>query len=314
MKKIQLDNDTRLTEPCVATIGFFDGVHRGHQFLIRQVTDEARRCGMQSMVITFDRHPREVLRPDSHPELLTTLTTKTILLSRTQVDTTVVLPFTLEMAAMSARDFMDKVLRGQLGVRKLIIGYDHRFGHNRSEGFDEYVDFGRQLGIEVLQSSPLDVEGVRVNSSAIRQFVKNGDIAAANACLGYPYTLDGVVEHGFAEGRKLGFPTANLGIDGTGQLPPKAGVYAVWVRLEDSMQMMHGMMNVGTRPTFDGERQTLEVNIFSYKGNLYGQRLLVSFAGRIRDERRFDSPAELAEQLRQDKEQIKQFFEDNEND
>lgn len=313
MKTIHLTSDVQRTGGCVATIGFFDGVHRGHQFLLRQVTDEAQRVGLSSMAITFDRHPREVLRPDSHPELLSTLSTKLLLLSRTAIDAAVVLPFDRQMAAMSAREFMSRVLCEQLSVRKLIIGYDHRFGHNRSEGFDEYAAFGREMGIEVMQSRPLDVDGVRVSSSVIRGLIKDGNIAAANSCLGYPYTLDGTVEHGFQEGRRMGFPTANLSVEGSGQLIPRPGVYAVLVRPEGQMQMLRAMMNIGTRPTFNGEKQTLEVNIFNYKGNLYGQRLLVSFVGRIREERRFASPDALAEQLRQDKETIEQIFENHEN-
>lgn len=311
MKTIHLTPDTQLTDGCVATIGFFDGVHRGHQYLLQQVTTEAQRAGLSSVAITFDRHPREVLHPDNHPELLSTLSTKLLLLSRTNVDTTVVLPFDRKMASLSARDFMLHILKEQLNVHKLIIGYDHRFGHNRSEGFDEYVVFGHEMGIEVIQSLPLDIEGVRVSSSVVRQFIKEGNIEAANNCLGYPYTVDGTVEHGYQEGRRMGFPTANLNVEGTGQLLPQPGVYAVWARPEGQIQMFHAMMNIGTRPTFDGHRQTQEVNIFQYKGSLYGQRLLVSFAERIREERRFDSPAELAGQLRQDKATIEQYFENH---
>lgn len=309
MKTIFYHSSTPLegAEPSVATIGFFDGVHEGHRFLLRQVSEEAHRRGLRAVAITFDRHPREVLRPDEPARLLTPLATKLLLLSKTGIDATVVLPFSREMAALSARDFMADVLKRQLAVETLLIGYDHHFGHNRSEGFHDYVTYGRELGIDVLQSTPLDVEGVRVSSSAIRQFVLDGDIAAANRCLGYRFTLQGTVEHGFAYGRKLGFPTANLRTEAA-QVVPCTGVYAVWVRPEGEMRQYRAMMNIGMRPTFNGEQQTMEVNIFQYKGNLYGRQLLVSFAARVRDERRFDSPDALAQQLEKDKQQIEQLL------
>lgn len=303
MRTIRLDNDTRLERPSVATIGFFDGVHRGHQFLLRQVAETAQACGMQSLAITFDRHPREVLRPDSPPELLTALDAKLLLLSHTGIDAAVVLPFDKQMAALSAQEFMERVLRRQLHVEKLVIGYDHHFGHNRNEGFAGYVEYGRQLGMEVVQSTPFAVDGLQVSSSKVRKFIAAGDIRQANACLGYPFTIQGSVEHGFAEGRKMGFPTANLRVAGS-QLLPCSGVYAVWARPEGTMQMHRAMMNIGTRPTFGGRQQTLEVNLFNYQGNLYGRQLLVSFADRVRDERPFESAEQLARQLQEDKQTV----------
>ena len=154
MNKIYLDEKTTPGKPLVATIGFFDGVHRGHQFLIKQVCDEAKASGMESAVITFDEHPRKVLHQDYQPRLLSTLEEKLILLSRTGIDNAVVLHFDREMAGLSAHDFMEKVLRDRLNVKKLIIGYDNRFGHNRAEGFDDYVRMGHEMGIEVIQSQP----------------------------------------------------------------------------------------------------------------------------------------------------------------
>ena len=152
MKTIYLNDNTAPLEPSVATIGFFDGVHRGHQFLISHVRQEAARSGLQSLVVTFDRHPRQVLRKDYQPELLSTLDSKLLLLSKTGVDATALLHFDEAMASLSARDFMAQILRDRLNVRKLIIGYDNRFGHNRSEGFDDYVRYGRELGIEVIHN------------------------------------------------------------------------------------------------------------------------------------------------------------------
>lgn len=292
----------------VATIGFFDGVHRGHRFLIDRVIEEAQRSGMSSAVITFDRHPREVLQTDYQPDLLSTLDEKLLLLSKTHVDNTVVLHFDASMAALTAHDFMRDVLQGQLKVRKLIIGYDNRFGHNRSEGFDDYVRYGKELGIEVIRADAFLPDDVRVSSSVIRTCLREGRVEDANRLLGYDYTIESRIVSGYQNGRKMGFPTANLDVTRCQQLLPASGVYAVLVRLKDSVGWKRGMMNIGHRPTFNGTTTSMEVNLFNFSGNLYGQELLVSFISKIRDERKFDSIEALAEQLQHDKVQINKLF------
>jgi riboflavin biosynthesis protein ribF len=292
----------------VATIGFFDGVHRGHRFLIDRVIEEAQRSGMSSAVITFDRHPREVLQTDYQPDLLSTLDEKLLLLSKTHVDNTVVLHFEASLAALTAHDFMRDVLQGQLKVRKLIIGYDNRFGHNRSEGFDDYVRYGKELGIEVIRADAFLPDGVRVSSSVIRTCLREGRVEDANRLLGYDYTIESRIVSGYQNGRKMGFPTANLDVTRCQQLLPASGVYAVLVRLKDSVGWKRGMMNIGHRPTFNGRTTSMEVNLFNFSGDLYGQELLVSFISKIRDERKFDSIDALAEQLQHDKVQINKLF------
>lgn len=308
MNKIYLDEKTTPGKPLVATIGFFDGVHRGHQFLIKQVCDEAKASGMESAVITFDEHPRKVLHQDYQPRLLSTLEEKLILLSRTGIGNAVVLHFDREMAGLSAHDFMEKVLRDRLNVKKLIIGYDNRFGHNRAEGFDDYVRMGHEMGIEVIQSQAFSLDGVNVSSSYIRKLIEKGELELANKCLGYPYAIYGKVVSGYQEGRKLGFPTANLDLSGSGQLVPANGVYGVKVRLQDSMQYRRGMMNIGTRPTFNGKNLSIEAYIFDFSGDIYGQTLVAAFIHRIRDEHKFDSAEELAEQMRNDAKIIEEQF------
>lgn len=293
---------------CVATIGFFDGVHRGHQFLIRHLVEAARNEGMESTIITFDEHPRKVLQSDYQPEMLSTLDSKLLLLSKTEVDNTVVLHFDKTMASLSAREFMQQVLHDHLHVRKLFVGYDHRFGHDRKETFEDYVKYGKELGIEVVRNQAFTLNDIHVSSSVIRSFLREGEVEMANQCLGYPYTIIGKVVSGFHEGRKLGFPTANLDISHFGQMIPATGVYAVRVRLENSVEMKRGMMNVGTRPTFNGKRITLETHIFNFDGDIYDQLLLVNFAHRIRGERKFESPKELAEQLKEDEETVLELF------
>lgn len=308
MNKIYLDEKTTPGKPLVATIGFFDGVHRGHQFLIKQVCDEAKASGMESAVITFDEHPRIVLHQDYQPRLLSTLEEKLILLSRTGIGNAVVLHFDREMAGLSAHDFMEKVLRDRLNVKKLIIGYDNRFGHNRAEGFDDYVRMGHEMGIEVIQSQAFSLDGVNVSSSYIRKLIEKGELELANKCLGYPYAIYGKVVSGYQEGRKLGFPTANLDLSGSGQLVPANGVYGVKVRLQDSMQYRRGMMNIGTRPTFNGKNLSIEAYIFDFSDDIYGQTLVAAFIHRIRDEHKFDSAEELAEQMRNDAKIIEEQF------
>ncbi len=378
----------------VATIGFFDGVHRGHRYLINKVMERAHAHAQQSLVITFDRHPREVLQSDYQPQMLTTLNTKLRLLHETGVDRVEVLHFTRQLAALSARQFMAQVLKERLGVTTLVIGYDHRFGHDRAEGFDDYVRYGKELGIEVVQSSELTVHidrycppasvsseapfasssknskapsseeskapssevpnassevaspveessfkarsfagkwGMHVSSSAIRRLLKEGDVSRANLFLDRPYTITGCVTHGFAEGRKMGFPTANLDTSGYPLLIPANGVYGVWVKIgcadavmgkcevpnldgwppempipimDDHDGWLPAMLNIGTRPTFDGSTTTIEANIFDFNDDIYGQPMTIAFCFRLRNEQRFDSVEALEEQLHKDRKEV----------
>lgn len=295
--------------PQVATIGFFDGVHRGHRYLIDQMITVAKEAGMESMVITFDRHPRQVLHSDYQPQMLSTFEEKKALLETTPADHIEILTFDEQLAALSAHDFMKEVLRERLNVCKLVIGYDNRFGHNRSEGFEDYVRYGQELGIEVIQAMPLsEPDKEAISSSYIRACLLVGNVSGANEALGYAYSLTGTVTEGFHEGRKIGFPTANLNTDETGKLVPASGVYAVHVQLENEQHLRLAMMNIGTRPTYDGHMQTLEVHIFDFNGDIYGQQLRVVFDRRIRNEMKFSSPQELAKQLEKDKEEVRRIY------
>lgn len=290
-----------LREPAVATIGFFDGVHLGHRHLVSQVTAAAHARQWRSMVITFDRHPREVLAARVEPFLLTTLDEKLQLLTQLGVDMVVVLPFSRQMATLSARSFMQSVLRQQLGVCQLVIGYDNRFGHDRTAGFPDYVAYGRELGIEVTRAEELITALGPVSSSVVRHQLTVGEVEKASALLGRPYELCGTVVHGFQEGRKMGFPTANLQLVEPLLLLPKSGVYAVETM---AGKWMPGMLNIGTRPTFNGHKQTIEVHIFRFSGELYGSMLKVRLLHRVRDERPFQSPDELRRQLQHDRQEI----------
>ena len=283
----------RSSEARVASIGFFDGVHRGHLCLIEQLRDEAVRRGMGSLLVTFDRHPRTVLSPSQVPPLLTTLEEKERLLRATGVSEIAILPFTLELSRLSAREFMEQVLRRELGVKVLILGYDHAFGHGGGS-LDDYVRWGRETGIEVVRAHELS--SLMVSSSKCRRLIEEGDVRGAAEMLGRFYTLSGEVVRGFHVGHELGFPTANLQVDAE-KVMPRNGAYAVWATLADG-ERRGGMLNIGTRPTIgNGETTSVEVNLLDYDGNLYDQRLTVEFVARLRDERRFDSRSELMSQL-----------------
>jgi riboflavin kinase/FMN adenylyltransferase len=270
-------------------------VHLGHQFVLHHVVETAREQGLQSMAITFDQTmPRD--------QVLTSLSAKRLLISKTGIDCIEVLQFTDELRQMTAREFMQQVLKEQLNVKILLTGYDNRFGHNREEGFDDYVRYGQELGIEVksLPPAPSKGRGRTISSSFIRQLLTEGHVGKASEGLGYPYTILGRVEHGEHVGTQLGFPTANLVPVDEKQLIPAAGAYAVKVRMENSVEWKHGMMNIGMRPTFNGHKRTLEVHIFRLNEDLYGQQLLVSFVERLREEQRFENVETLINQLQQD--------------
>lgn len=285
--------------PCCATIGFFDGVHRGHQFILSQLRTVAKEHAMASLVVTFRQHPRQVLQQDYIPKLLTPGDRKEQLLKATGVDYVVMLDFSLQMSSLSARQFMS-FLHDRYNVRRLVIGYDNRFGHNREETFEDYRRYGTELGIVVEEAKAFADGDVTVSSSVIRRLLAGGNITAVNACLGRRYGFSGTVEHGFGEGRKLGFPTANLHLAAE-QLVPRNGVYAVMVSVDGIEGEFMGMMNIGNRPTFGSFSDTVEVNIIGLDADIYGRRVNVTFADRIRDGRKFDSVGQLQAQLALDR-------------
>ena len=299
MEILHFEGKKEAVVPCVATIGMFDGVHEGHRFVLRCICDYAKKQRLASCVITFDRHPREVVQKDWHPQLLTTFEERMRLLEEAGVDRCVVLTFTQEMAVLSARDFM-VLMTEQLGVKALMTGYDNRFGHHRKECFEDYVRYGEELGMKVESLPPLSQQSA-VSSSAIRQLLVNGDVHEAAKCLTYPYSITGKVVKGEHIGTTLGYPTANLQLTDTRKIIPAAGVYAVrWGKLK-------GMMNIGTRPTFGEHQKTLEVHFLNYEGDLYGQTITVQFMERLRDERRFDSEEGLIAQLKEDEKRVENF-------
>lgn len=285
-----------------ATVGFFDGVHIGHRFLIAELKKEAAKRGLKSMVITFKVHPRKVLHAAYLPQLLTSAEEKIEQLKLTGVDEVVELDFTVGMAQLTAAEFIKQILAEQLNVKLLLVGHDHRFGRNREAGFPEYVAYGRQNGMEVIQASRYSNEQFNhISSSEVRNALLTGDIERANALLTYPYAFTGYVVTGFQVGKKIGFPTANLSPVEPDKLIPGLGVYAV--KIDWKGNTYTGMMNIGRRPTLDnGETVSLEVHIINFGADIYHQQLKVSFIQKIRDEKKFNAIEQLIEQLKIDKE------------
>jgi riboflavin kinase/FMN adenylyltransferase len=285
----------------IATIGFFDGLHAGHRFLIAELKKLATKRGMKSMIITFREHPRNILQNSYRQPLLTTNDEKINLLATTGIDVCVILDFTLEMSLLSAEQFIRDILFARYNVRSLLIGYDHRFGHNREEGFADYVRYGQSIGIEVIEATKYILPGAHhISSSLIRKNVFQGNVSEAALMLGYRYRVKGVVVKGQQNGRKLGFPTANIQPLNRDKLIPEGGVYAVKVSLAE--RQFNGMLNIGTRPTLNnGENKTIEVNIFDFEEDIYDYEIEVQFVERIRDEQKFNSLASLTTQLAADK-------------
>ena len=324
----------------IATIGSFDGVHRGHQCLLSQVRHIADERGLRAMAITFGTSPRSVLGMTDAPRLSTT-EERTVLLRQMGMDGVELLDFTPQMAAMTAREFMQQVLKEQLHVAVLVIGYDHRFGRGRSEGFDDYVRYGREMGIEVVRGEACIDGNEPISSTRIRHLLEEGEVDKAAHLLGYHYELHGKVVSGYQEGRKMGFPTANIRIDNGQQttdevadckLLPADGVYAVYVNVVDNedenvndnenfhqegyfqfstlnSQFRKGMLNIGYRPTLNnGRERSIEVHILDFEGDLYGKDITVEFAHRLREERTYANTEELTAQLMRDEKMVRELL------
>lgn len=301
------DIDKINIEPCVATIGFFDGVHQGHRFLINQIKAVARAKGLRSALITFSAHPRKVMQKDYQPQLLSTPKEKAELLATTGVDYCIVLDFTPEIAQLTACEFMEDILKKKLNVASLVIGYDHRFGHNRAEGFDDYYQYGTKIGMEVLRAKACIINDVNVSSSVIRLLLQEGEIDMATKCLGYNYYLDGTVVDGYKVGRTIGFPTANLKVEDQDKLVPADGVYAVKVTVAGQEYM--GMLDIGHRPTFNnGTNKSIEVNILDFNSDIYEQFIRITFIRRIRSDIKFKKVEDLIAQLHRDEAEVRRIL------
>ncbi len=301
----------RRDERSVVTVGTFDGVHRGHQAVIRYLTERAQVRKGKSVVVSFDPHPRVVVRGEQVP-LLTTIDERAALLDAFGLDRFVVLPFTEALSNLSAEAYVEEVLVGRIGLQEIVVGYDHKFGSDRQGDSDLLKRMGGRHGfaVDVISAQKVPGYGV-ISSSSIRQVLhETGDVTRAREMLGRPYRLTGTVIEGEKRGRKLGFPTANIQPEDPHKLIPRVGVYAVQVQIEDEERRYGGMMNVGRRPTFEDAGLHQEVHLLDFPAsggeppvdaNLYGKQLRVEFVRRLRDERRFASPEALVRQLSEDR-------------
>ena len=303
--EIITDIDKFKALPCAATIGSFDGVHLGHRAMLGELRARATEAGLPVMVVTFARHPRLLFGTCRECFLLSGNDEKVALLESASVDYCVMLDFDSAMSAMSAERFMREVLSERLGVKLLCVGYDHHFGKPKEgEGFEQYAEYGRALGMELFMASPFVVDGVAVSSSKVRRALASGDVSCANALLGYGYSFTGKVVHGAGIGRSLGFPTANISLADDMKLLPADGVYAV--RLSCDGKMYKGVMNIGVKPTIgDNLARTVEVHIIDFAGDIYGKDVAVSLHSRIRGEMVFESVEALRLRIGSDVEFIK---------
>jgi len=290
---------------CVATIGNFDGVHLGHQTVLGQLADKAAELGVPSVVISFEPYPMEFFAAGKAPARLTRLREKVRALTRYSVDRMLCLRFDKTFAQQPAREFIDKVLVEGLDVRYLVVGDDFRFGYQRAGDFALLEEVGKLHGFEVVHLHTFNIEAERVSSTRVREALSGGDMAAAEKLLGRPYRMCGRVAHGDKRGRTIGFPTANIHLHR--QKTPVSGVFAVEL-FGVKGEPVAGVANVGTRPTVDGTRSLLEVHLFDFAEEIYGEYVHVEFMHKLRDEVKFDSFEELRQQIDVDAEQAREYF------
>lgn len=292
----------------VVTSGTFDGVHIGHRTILSRLKEIAKTVGGETVVITFWPHPRFVLSNyNKELKILSTIDEKIQLLTSQQIDHLVIIPFTMEFSNLSSQEFIQTILVDALKTHRLVIGYDHRFGKNREGSFDYLKEHQKTFGFQVEEIPRKDLENVGISSTKIRDYLRSGNVSQASTYLGQPYFLTGKVIIGQQNGRKIGFPTANIEVSENYKLIPADGAYAVKVILGDATY--YGMLNIGFRPTLDGTHKSIEVNIFHFNEDIYGKELTIHFLQLIREEVRFESLADLKAQLIKDKEATKAIIE-----
>jgi len=281
------------------TIGTFDGVHIGHQKVLLNLINSAKKNSASSVLLTFFPHPRMVLQKNADIKLINTLKERIELLKKTALDILVIHEFTRDFAEETALDFVKNVLVDHLKISNLIIGYDHRFGKNREGNFDQLSEYGKIFGFEVNKISQQEIDHITISSTKIRKAIELGNIEEANRYLGYHFMLTGEIVKGNNLGEKIGFPTANLFIEETYKLLPKTGSYIVKSEIEN--QTVYGMMNIGYNPTVKGKKQTIEIHFFNFKKDLYGKKIQIDVLKFLRDEQKFDSVDDLKNQLENDR-------------
>lgn len=301
MRVLESLSDVTFNCPIV-TLGTYDGVHLGHQEIIKEMVAKGRDLGVETVLLTFHPHPRKVLFPDNHEvQLIDTVDEKLKKLEALGLDTVILYPFSLPFSKLSAHDFVEQILVQKMQVSQMFVGHDHHFGRNRSGNFNELVELGKQFNFRVHQTNVFQLSETVVSSTAIRKALKSGNTLCANSLLGAPFQITGVVVKGNQLGRTIGFPTANIAIENTEKIIPENGVYAV--RLKYDNQWFLGVMNIGNRPTIQSAGQlSIEVFIFDFDLLIYGEEVTVEVYDRLRGEQRFESIERLTEQLHRDAE------------
>ena len=292
--------------PSVVTIGTFDGVHQGHQVVLREVVERARAHRLRSVLVTFQPHPIRVVRPDAAPPLLATTPERKLLLAASGVEYAVFLEFNDALRDYTARRFVEEVLLERLRMRELVIGHDHHFGRGREGSADTMRELGAELEFEVTVVEPVGLGGEPVSSTRLRRALERGDAAEAARCLGRLYSLRGEVVHGDHRGRELGFPTANVRVDDADKLLPAPGIYAAYGRVRG--ERLPGLLHLGPRPTFPGASSTVELYLLDWSGELYGETIEVELCERLRGVEAFDSVEALVAQMRRDEEAGRALF------
>jgi riboflavin kinase/FMN adenylyltransferase len=299
MCKVKNIENYNNSEPTVVTIGTFDGVHIGHQKIIKRLINTGKFQELKSVILTFFPHPRMVLQKDSNIKLINTIDERYTILDALGLDYLLIKKFTKEFSRLSAEDFVKQILVEKLHAKKVIIGYDHRFGRNRNADINDLKIFGETYGFDVEEISAQDINDVAVSSTKIRKALNEGNITKANNFLGYNFMLTGMVVKGKGLGKKIAYPTANIYIEEDYKIIPKQGSYIVSSVIND--KAIYGMMNIGMNPTVNGNTQTIEVHFFNFDQDIYGKKIQIDLLQRIRDEEKFESVDTLKIQLAKDK-------------
>lgn len=309
MNTIQNIANFSTSEKTYVTIGTFDGVHFGHQKIIEKLVLEAKKANKKSVLLTFFPHPRMVLQKDNSLELINTIEERANLLEITGLDYLIIHPFSIAFSRLSALAFVRDILVNQLHISKLIIGYDHHFGKNREGNIIQLTEYSHLYDFKVEEIPAQDIDAVSVSSTKIRHALAKGSLKTANNYLGYNFMLSGTVVNGKQLGGKIGYPTANINVKETYKLIPKTGVYVVFSKIEE--RNVYGMMNIGNRPTINGNHQTIEVHYFDFNADLYGQNLQIELLYFLRDEEKFDTIESLIIQLKKDEQTARAFVTKN---
>lgn len=306
MKTIHGIENFPASEGSIVTIGTFDGVHLGHQQILKQLIDTSQQSKLKSVLLTFFPHPRMVLQPDISMHLIQTIEEREKALRKTGLDYLVIHPFSEKFSRLSADDYVKQVLVDKLNVRKVVVGYDHRFGRNRTASLEDMYNYADIYDFEVIEIDAKKIKSTAVSSTKIRKAIDQGDIALANSYLGDPFKLEGVVVHGDKRGRELSYPTANIELQNKHKIIPKQGVYLIQSDIDN--QVVYGMMNIGTKPTFDTTNPSIEVHFFDWNGDLYDQTLQVKLLKWVREEQKFDSVEELQAQIHADERYCRSYI------